>query len=162
MNRSDESPESATLEPLVRAVCELESQRGVTPVLVVDPRLVLADEFYVTLCRLLANRTGRSIRLEALPGHRFASNGRGSGWLSHPWVPAPLASPILAPLRRRALRRVAARLPGEARLEPTLAVARPAGMLRELVVGLAGPRDELPRFAQEILLGANPPLPPAR
>ena len=155
----ENSPESR-LEPLVQALCELESQRGVTPVLVVDPRLVLHDEFYISLCRQLIQRTGRQVRLDLLPDHRFACARGGAGFwgslLSTPWLPAPLSSTILTPLRKLSVRRVASRLPAEARLESTVAVSRPGGALRELVVGLAGPRDELPRFAQEIILGVEP------
>lgn len=148
------------LEPLIQVLCELEGQRGVTPVLVVDPRLVLRDEFYISLCRQLIQRTGRHVRLDLLPDHRFACTRGGTGFwgrlLGTPWLPAPLASMILAPLRKLTVRRVASRLPADARLESTVAVSRPGGVLRELVVGLAGPRDELPRFAQEIILGVDP------
>lgn len=163
MNRVDNPLEPAPLQPLVQVLCELESQRGVTPVLVVDPRLVLADEFYVALCQQLTARTDRPVRLEVLPGHRFDVRGlRPGAWWSNPWLPAPVASTVWTPLRRRSIRRLAARLPARARVEPTLAVARPAGPLREMVVGLAGPRDELPRFAQEIIFGIEPPSPSAR
>jgi hypothetical protein len=155
-----EQPEFDRLEPLVRAVCELESRCGLTPVLVIDPRLVLADDFYISLCRGLIERTGRTVRLDLLPGHRFGLTGGGVeqrkyGWKG-PWLPAPVASAILRPLRRFGIRRIASRLPQEARIESTLAVARPGGPLRDLVVGLAGPADELPRFAQQIAIGIVP------
>jgi hypothetical protein len=42
-------------------------------------------------------------------------------------------------------------LPSGSRIESTVAVARPGGSLRELVIGLAGPNDELPSFAEEVI-----------
>lgn len=153
----------AELESLVAALCELESRQGVTPVLVSDPRLVLADDFYVTLCRCAAQQSGRRVRLDLLPGHRLAVidsvAGKIGRWFSQPWLPPPVASVLNILGRKRILRRLANRLPREARIEATVSVSRPGGPLRELVIGLAGSDDELPRFALAVWLGTKPSLP---
>jgi hypothetical protein len=157
MNNPTPSTASESLEPLVQVLIDIESRCGMTPVLVSDHRLVLADEFYVGLCQGLLERSGRAVRLDLLPGHRLACSTRILGplgkWMGGPWLPASLASAIFAPLRRLFFRRLARRLPERSRMESTAAVARPGGTLRELVIGLAGPGDELPPFAQEISLG---------
>jgi len=141
-----------TLGPLADIICDLEQRRSVTPVLVTDPRLVLADEFYVRLCEAVVQRVGRPVRLDLLPGHRLSLWGPASLLNVGPWLPAPLASAIFSPMRKAALKRLAKRLPGRARIESTVAVARPGGSLRELVIGLAGPNDQLPSFAEEVVL----------
>ncbi len=144
------------LGPLADIVCELEQNRGVTPVLVSDDRVVLADDFYVGLSAAVARRSGRAVRLDLLPGHRLSPRGRVyrsfAGQSLGPWLPAAFASTIFAPLRRQAIRRLSRRLPAGSRIESTVAVARPGGRLRELVIGLAGPVDELPSFAEEVVL----------
>lgn len=153
------NPETASrvelLEPLANIVCELEQKRGVTPVLVSDLRVVLADDFYVGLCEAVAKRSGRSVRLDLLPGHQLAPGGRVYraivGQSIGPWLPASIASAIFGPLRRQAIKRLSSRLPSGSRIESTVAVARPGGSLRELVIGLAGPSDELPSFAEEVV-----------
>jgi len=150
-----ESRTDDLLGPLADIVCELEQQRGVTPVLVSDDRVVLSDDFYVGLCAAVAKRSGRSVRLDILPGHRLSPSGRVyrsvAGQSVGPWLPAVVASAIFGPLRRRAIKRLSNRLPARSRIESTAAVARPGGSLRELVIGLAGPADELPSFAEEVV-----------
>ncbi|HBJ38810.1 MAG TPA: hypothetical protein DDZ51_29495 [Planctomycetaceae bacterium] len=145
---------SDLLDPLADIVCELEQKRGVTPVLVSDDRVVLADDFYVGLCLAVSKRSGRSVRLDILPGHRLSPTGRVyrcvAGQAIGPWLPAAMASVIFAPLRRRAICRLSRHLPTGSRIESTVAVSRPGGSLRELVIGLAGPTDELPSFAEEV------------
>lgn len=157
MNHPTPTTETESLEPLVQVLIDIESRRGMTPVLVSDHRLVLADEFYVRLCQGLLQRSGRAVRLDLLPGHRLACGNALLGplgkWIGGPWLPAALASAIFFPLRQLFFRRLASRLPERSRMESTAAVARPGGTLRELVIGLAGPNDELPPFAQEISLG---------
>lgn len=155
---NDPTPDATLpfLEPLANIVCELELQRGMTPVLVSDPRIVLADAFYVELCKAVGEKSGRPVRLDFLPGHRLAWSGSSlrppgtSPW--GPWLPASIASMIFSPLRNRFLKRLGKKLPVRSRLEATVAVARPGGTLRELVIGLAGPEDELPKFARPISL----------
>lgn len=152
------NPETASsddlLGPLANIICELEQHRGVTPVLVSDARVVLADDFYVKLCEAVAKRSGRAVRLDLLPGHRLSTSGRVyrfvAGQRIGPWLPASIASTIFGPLRRQAIKRLSSRLPSGSRIESTAAVARPGGSLRELVIGLAGPADELPSFAEEV------------
>ena len=148
-----------TLEPMARLLCDIESRRGMTPVLVIDHALVLADEFYVNLCRTLVAQADRAVRLDLLPGHRLAPRWAGVEtlvqWSGGPWLPPAAASAIFSPMRKNFLRRLARQLPDRARIEATAAVARPGGALRELVVGLAGPGDELPAFAQEIAVGVQ-------
>jgi len=143
------------LGPLAEIVCQLEQKRGVTPVLVSDPRVVLADDFYVGLCIAVAKSSGRAVRLDLLPGHRLSPYGSvyqsWAGQSLGPWLPAMVASAIFAPLRTRSIKRLASRLPASARIESAFAVARPGGSLRELVIGLAGPSDELPAFAEEVI-----------
>jgi hypothetical protein len=141
-----------TLGPLADIICDLEQRRSVTPVLVTDPRLVLADDFYVQLCEAVAQRVGRPVRLDLLPGHRLSLWGTVSLLNVGPWLPAPIASAIFSPMRKMSLKRLAKRLPTRARIEYTVAVARPGGTLRELVIGLAGPHDQLPSFAEEVSL----------
>jgi hypothetical protein len=142
------------LGPLADIVCELEQNRGVTPVLVSNDRVVLADDFYVGLCAAVARRSGRSVRLDLLPGHRLSPGGQVyrfvAGQSFGPWLPASVASTIFGPLRWQAIKRLSSRLPTGSRIESTVAVARPGGSLRELVIGLAGPTDELPSFAEEV------------
>jgi len=149
--------DAESLAPLVQVLIDIESRRGMTPVLVSDRRLVLADAFYVGLCHALLERSGRGVRLDLLPGHRLACStgilGPLGNWIRGPWLPATLAAAIFMPLRRLFCRRLAKQLPQRSRIESTVAVARPGGTLRELVIGLAGPGDELPPFAQEISLG---------
>lgn len=149
----------AVLGPMARLLCDIESRRGMTPVLVIDHALVLADEFYVNLCHTLVARTDRAVRLDLLPGHRLAPRWAGietlSRWAGGPWLPPSAASAIFSPMRKNFLKRLARQLPARARIEATAAVARPGGALRELVVGLAGPGDELPAFAQEIAVGVQ-------
>lgn len=145
-----------SLGPLVELICRLEQQRGVTPVLVCGDRLVIADDFYVELCLMVSTRSGRAVRLDLLPGHRLAPTGRvyrsWAGQTVGPWLPSPVASAIFGPLRRLTLKRLAKRLPPRARIESTVAVSRPGGSMKELVIGLAGPSDELPSFAEPVLL----------
>lgn len=143
------------LGPLAEIICELEQKRGVTPVLVSDRRVVLADDFYIGLCLAVTKRSGRAVRLDLLPGHRLSPYGSVyQSWAGRPlgpWLPAAVASAIFAPLRSRSIKRLAGRLPDSARIESAFAVARPGGSLRELVIGLAGPSDELPIFAEEVV-----------
>jgi hypothetical protein len=142
-----------SLEPLANIVCQLELQRGMTPVLVSDPRIVLADAFYVELCKAVSEKSGRPVRLDFLPGHQLAWSGTPrAASVCGPWLPASIASMIFSPLRSRFLKRLGKKLPVRSRLEATVAVARPGGALRELVIGLAGPKDELPKFARPISL----------
>jgi hypothetical protein len=152
---ANELPSDDLLGPLADIVCELEQKRGVTPVLVSDDRVVLADDFYVGLCDAVAKRSGRAVRLDLLPGHRLAPGGRVyrsvAGQSIGPWLPASIATAIFGPLRRRAIKRLSNRLPAGSRIESTAAVARPGGSLRELVIGVAGPADELPSFAEEVV-----------
>lgn len=147
------------LAPMAQLLCDIENRRGMTPVLVIDHVLVLADEFYVNLCRTLVAQADRAVRLDLLPGHRLAPRWSGietlARWTGGPWLPPPVASAIFSPMRRNFLRRLARQLPDRARIEATAAVARPGGALRELVIGLAGPGDELPAFAQEIAVGVQ-------
>src|SRR5690606_24727034 len=137
----------------------IESRRGMTPVLVIDHALVLADEFYIGLCNAVAQRAGRPVRLDLLPGHRLAPRWSVAAAVTRltggPWLPPLLASAIFSPMRKLFLKRLTRRLPERARIESTAAVARPGGALRELVIGLAGPGDELPPFAQQIALGVE-------
>jgi hypothetical protein len=158
------------LGPLVEVVCEVEDRHGMTPVLVCDRRLVLADEFYIDLCQAVAARCGRMVRLDLLPGHPLGCRGLRTSLLGplasaqlwqSPWLPPALASAIFFPMRKQFLKRLARRLPQRSRIESTAAVSRPGGPLRELVIGLAGPSDELPPFAQEIALGIEPAAEPA-
>ena len=157
MTHPTPTTDAESLAPLVQVLIDIESRRGMTPVLVSDRRLVLADEFYVGLCQALQERSGRSVRLDLLPGHRLACGSSISrplgNWARGPWLPATLAAAFFTPLRRLFCRRLARQLPRRSRIESTAAVARPGGTLRELVIGLAGPGDELPPFAQEISLG---------
>lgn len=156
MSKSAETTDVGSLDPLVQVLCEIEDRRGMTPVLVSDRRLVLADDFYIALCCAVRERTDRPVRLDLLPGHRLACRGLALGrWAAGPWLPASAASAIFSPMRKIFLNRLAERLPERSRIESTAAVARPGGPLRELVIGLAGPGDELPPFAQEILLGID-------
>jgi hypothetical protein len=159
MDKYAETAAPRPLDPLVSVLCDIEDRGGMTPVLVSDPRLVLADEFYVGLCTAVAERSGRPVRLDLLPGHRLACHAgamtRLGRWATAPWLPASAASAIFSPMRRRFIKRLAKRLPEQSRIESTAAVSRPGGPLRELVIGLAGPGDELPPFAQEISLGID-------
>lgn len=157
MDNRMQTTEAEWLAPLVQVLIDIEGRRGMTPVLVSDRRLVLADAFYVGLCQALLERSGRGVRLDLLPGHRLGCMSRVTGplgkWASGPWLPATFAAAIFAPWRKLFCRRLAKQLPQRSRIESTAAVARPGGTLRELVIGLAGPGDELPPFAQEISLG---------
>lgn len=157
MNEVVANQTSGHLQTLVQLLIQLADQRGVTPVLVIDRRWVLADEFYVSLCHQCTACTGRPVRFDLLPGHGLGivdpSPRWWWRWLAAPRLPVPLARVAAAPLRGASIRRLARRLAPRATVEPAVAVSRPGGPLRELVVGLAGPADELPRFAQEIILG---------
>jgi hypothetical protein len=108
---------------------------GTTPVIVCGHAIVLMDEFYVALCHAVRKRSGCSVRLDILPGHRLSG--------------------MLSVIRRRShLQRLNKRLMGTATVGSTLALSRTNHPTSEIVIGLAGPKDELPSYAKSIELAA--------
>ncbi len=143
------------LLPLAELVCRLEQQRGLTPVLVCPTRVVLADAFYVGLCEAVIAESGRAVRLDLLPGHLLAPFGNRFADLvprrpNAAWLPVPLAARLAKSTRRLSIHRLTKQLPDQASLEATATVARPNGRLRDLVIGLAGPTDQIPSFAEPV------------
>ena len=108
---------------------------GATPVIVCGHSIVLMDEFYEALCRAVRSCSGCSVRLDILPGHRLS----GTMWLL--W-------------RKRHVNRLNKRLTGTATVGRTVALSRTKHPTSEIVIGLAGPNDELPSYAKSIELAA--------
>ncbi len=108
---------------------------GSTPVIVCGHSIVLMDEFYVALCRAVRSCSGCSVRLDILPGHRLS----GTVWS---WW------------RKRRVKRLNIRLTGTATAGRTVALSRTKHPTSEIVIGLAGPKDELPSYAKSIELAA--------
>ena len=110
-------------------------KRGTTPVIVCARSIILMDEFYLALCRAVHSRSGCSIRLDILPGHRLSG--------------------MLGIIRRRShVQRLNKKLLGTATAGSTLALSRTNHPTSEIVIGLAGPKDELPSYAKSIELAA--------
>jgi len=110
-------------------------KRGTTPVIVCGHSIVLKDEFYLALCRAVREKSGCSVRLDILPGHRLSG--------------------MLGVIRRRShVQRLNKKLLGTATAGSTLALSRTNHPTSEIVIGLAGPKDELPSYAKSIELAA--------
>ncbi len=140
--------QSDPLEGLVVWLLRTGDRLGMTPVLVTSRKLSLTDGFYVALCQRLVAASARRVRLDLLPGH---SLGWIAGDRTWPWG----LSALNHASRRRSVSRMMRRLPPHSSIVPTLALSRPGGPLRDVVVGLAGPSDDLPTYAQAIELDAH-------
>ncbi len=116
-------------------------RRGITPVIVCGPKISLADDFFVELCRAVTSHSGRNVRLDLLPGHRL-DGYRWAGW-----------SRLLSMQRVKRLRKQL-RNAGNASSETstTIALSRQGVGGEPLVIGLAGPQDHLPTYAKLIEL----------
>lgn len=122
------------LAELARVIASC-GKRGVTPVIKCDASITLRDEFYVALCQAVRAESGCDVRLDLLPDHRLAGN--------------------LRLLRRQShIRRLNRRLEGTASATPTIALSRSRISPSEIIIGLAGPKDELPPYAKAIELAA--------
>lgn len=108
---------------------------GATPVIVCGHSIVLMDEFYMALCRAVRSCSGCSVRLDILPGHQ-------------------LSGTIWAWRRKRHVKRLNKRLAGSATAGHTVALSRTKHPTSEIVIGLAGPKDELPSYSKSIELAA--------
>ncbi|MGV3486080.1 MAG: hypothetical protein ACO1RT_16810 [Planctomycetaceae bacterium] len=110
-------------------------QQGLTPVIVCDRSITLADDFYVALCEAVRDRSGREVHLDLLPGHRLAGALR---LLRH----------------QQHVQRLRRRLADHGSVMTTAALSRTVPPVREIVIGFAGPKDELPSYAKPIELAA--------
>lgn len=110
-------------------------RRGVTPVIKCNGALCLHDDFYLALCKAVRESSGCEVRLDLLPGYRLA--GR------------------FARFRQRGLvHRLSKRLDGTGHVTSTIALSRTSPSPSEIVIGFAGPKDELPPYAKSIELAA--------
>ena len=125
------------LSPLseLATVISTVGRQGLTPVIVCDSSITLADEFYVALCVAVRARSGRDVHLDLLPGHRLTG--------------------LLGLLRHQQhVRRLRRRLANAGSVMLTVALSRTAQPSNEIVIGFAGPKDELPSYAKPIELAA--------
>ncbi len=103
--------------------------------IVCSSSITLADEFYEALCETVHEQSGCTVRLDLLPRHRLS--GLWGGFA-----------------RRWHLRRLQQRLQHCGHVKTTIVLSRIGGSPRELVIGFAGPSDELPTYAKPIELAA--------
>lgn len=132
-DRTDEASRSP-LADLAKVITACGKQ-GMTPVIVCGDRMTLEHDFYVALCDAVRSASGCGVHLDLLPSHRLP------GFLSR--------------FRRRySVQRLARRLSGTGSASMTIALSRTNYPTSEIVIGFAGPKDELPSYAKAIELAA--------
>jgi len=128
------SPKPSPLAELAVIITRCGRQ-GMTPVIVCGDAMTLRDEFYQSLCEAVRAASGCTVRLDVLPHHR-------------------LPGVIAAIFRDFAVSRFAKRLANFATVTTTVALSRSGHPSSEIVVGLAGKKDDLPSYAKAIELAA--------
>jgi hypothetical protein len=133
---SDQSddPSRSPLAGLAKAITACGKQ-GMTPVIVCSDRFMLEDAFYLALCDAVRAASGCEVRFDLLPGHRM------------PGIRSRVS-------RRHSAQRLNKRLSGSGSASMTIALSRTSQPASEIVIGFAGPKDELPSYAKTIELAA--------
>lgn len=137
VDASDTSP----LDLLASQILGLSGHRGRTPVLVAPPFLSLRRRFFVELVRSLAAKTTRPIRID---------------W----YRPVPNAASVVTDAlatwsvarTNRAIAAIAEPTKPLAVMQMTVAISRPGGVHRDLVVGWCAKPMPLPPWTTEIRL----------
>jgi len=143
MNAAIESSqiEPTRIEPLVDALIRLSDRAGKTPVLVTPRSIGLRPMFFEAIVAEVIRRTGRPVRID---------------WY-RPSV--GLAERFAEPVARRFARRLNRSLAtiGDARIEITDLIGRPAGPDRELVIGYCRDGADLPTWSSPVRLFVEVP-----
>ncbi|MGI9470164.1 MAG: hypothetical protein ACR2NZ_01440 [Rubripirellula sp.] len=133
------------LDSIVTEILQLSERRASTPVLVTPAYLSFRGDFFLELVTAVGRQSSRRVRLDWYRG-----------------MPGPmtiLADRVASRRVNRINRQLSAQSadPAEsAYMQITAAIGRPGGSKRDLVIGLADARLELPGWTTPIRLGATP------
>jgi len=133
------------LESIVTEILRQTERRGATPVLVTPSYLSFRSEFFLELVSVIESHTRRRVRLDWYRG-----------------MPGPLtliadrAAKFRVQRINQQLKHRSSKRDGFAYMQITAAIGRPGGPQRDLVVGLADAKLELPGWTTPIRLGASP------
>jgi hypothetical protein len=134
MSDQNNDPSRSPLAGLARTITACGKQ-GMTPVIVCSDQFILQDDFYLALCDAVRAASGCEVRFDLLPGHRM------------PGIRSLFS-------RRHSAQRLNRRLSGNGSASMTIALSRTSQPTSEIIVGFAGPNDELPSYAKPIELAA--------
>lgn len=141
--------EPSCIEPLVDALIRFGDRGGKTPVLVTPRSIGLRPIFFEAIAEEVIRRTGRSVRIDWY---------RPSVGLAERLVER-FAEPLTRRFARRLNRSLAAI--GDARIELTDLIGRPAGPTHELVIGYCRDGIDLPPWGSPVRLFVAAPEPAA-
>ena len=134
-----------SFESMIPEILQLSERRASTPVLVTPAYLSFRPEFFVEFVKSIEPCTSRRVRLDwyrGMPGPLTVISDR-------------LAAKRVAQINRL-LKSRSSRSDGFAYMQITAAIGRPGGARRELVIGIAQVKAELPGWTTPIRLGATP------
>lgn len=127
---------------LANGVVRTFDQEGLTPVLVIDRRIVLSSQFLAELMVTIHRSAERQLRLEVL------LNTQGFAGL----LRAKQTDRLIHRLRQA----IPASLASEISVERRTVLSRAAGPLRPITVGLAMDQDSLPEWTSPLRLTFRP------
>jgi hypothetical protein len=127
-------PKRSPLAGLAKVIAAC-GRRGMTPVIRCNRSIVFHDDFYLALCQAVREASGCDVRIDLLPGYRLA--GRFHAFR-----------------RQRIVSRLNHHLSEVGAVSATIALSRAGQSPTEIIIGFAGPKDELPPYAKAIELAA--------
>lgn len=136
------STAQSTLRPLALRCVEHADRHGRTPVIVTDPGLRLASEFYVALASELQAIVERPLRMEFLVDLERALVL---------WRSRSMARRV-----ERIREALASQLGASVMVDIRTALSRPAGPRRPLVVGFGSTHNPLPLWAANVRVTCRP------
>ena len=167
------------LQQIAQQIITLADRRASTPVLVTPPYLSFRHQFYLELTQELSRHTERTVRIDwyrGLPGFRTLISDQLAAWhvksinrvLRTQGDPGSANAPETPSTGERSHTSVELGQPDhdpfaalaqtgspKAAVQITASIARPGGKTRDLVIGLADVRQQLPDWTTAIWLGTS-------